>query len=262
MDAWTGGSAMKTRVLLRLALAMTLALVGTIPLIANPSKVSADGCYTWGRTLRNGMSGSDVRQLQIRVGGWPGYHNFVNIDGQFGDETEAAVKRFQSAYGLTADGIAGPQTFNKIYALQDADCTPIHFAYSEFASCQGGFSGGAVSADKVKSNLLRVMWRLEGLRKKLANGALYVASGFRSYACNTGVSNSQHLYGTAADLTQGTSRAALCAIALKARYSGFSGIIAPGSSDGDHEDHVHVDIRAENNDDGITNGFFWDTTCF
>jgi zinc D-Ala-D-Ala carboxypeptidase len=253
---------MKTRVLLHLALAMAFAVVGTVPLLANPSHVSADGCYTWSRTLRNGMSGGDVRQLQIRVGGWPGYRNFVNVDGAFGDETEAAVKRFQSAYGLTVDGIAGAQTYNKIYALQDADCTPVHFAYSEFRDCLGSFSGGAVSADKVKANLLRVMWRLEGLRKKLAEGALYVTSGFRSYDCNTGVSNSQHLYGTAADLVQGSTRADLCEIAQKARYSGFSGIIGPGSADGLHENHVHVDIRAENNDDGMTNGYFWDTTCF
>ena len=32
------------------------------------------------------------------------------VDGDFGTETYNAVKKFQSDYGLTQDGIAGPQT--------------------------------------------------------------------------------------------------------------------------------------------------------
>ncbi|MEV6690379.1 peptidoglycan-binding domain-containing protein [Micromonospora sp. NPDC051196] len=32
----------------------------------------------------------------------------VELDDRYGPKTAAAVRRFQSAYGLTADGIAGP----------------------------------------------------------------------------------------------------------------------------------------------------------
>jgi zinc D-Ala-D-Ala carboxypeptidase len=249
---------MDHRSMLKIGVAVLLAAGLLAPGLASPTPAAADECYTWGRTLRRGMSGPDVRQLQIRVGGWSARHDVVRVDGDFGAKTEAAVRRFQRAYGLTVDGVAGPQTFRRIYRLQDADCTPIHFAYREFDDeCHGGFWGGAVSATKVKRNLLRVMWRLEALRKKLGGTPIVITSGFRSYACNSGVSNSQHLYGTAADLQSG---AGLCKVLFKARTSGFSGIIGPGSPDGDHENHVHVDIRLENNDDGISNGFYWPAT--
>lgn len=36
------------------------------------------------------------------------------IDGYYGSKTANAVKRFQSMYGLTADGIYGPKTKAKL----------------------------------------------------------------------------------------------------------------------------------------------------
>ena len=78
--------------------------------IVTATVAHADGCYTWGRTLSQGMTGEDVRQLQIRVAGYPGYGAHLATDGDFGPATKAAVTRFQSAYGLAADGVAGPAT--------------------------------------------------------------------------------------------------------------------------------------------------------
>lgn len=220
--------------------------------VAAAPPASADSCYTWTRTLRTGSSGSDVSRLQTRVAGWVGYQEVLSTDGVYGARTAAAVKRFQAGYGLASDGVAGPATFAKLYELQDSDCTPAHFSYGEFDQC-GGFTGGAVSSATVQANLFKVMWKLEALRKKLGDRPLTVVSGFRSYACNGGVSNSQHLYGTAADLV--SSYVSFCTIAKEARYAGFSGIFGPGYPG--HDDHTHVDLRAENNDDGITNGFTW-----
>ncbi|MBW8281099.1 UNVERIFIED_CONTAM: peptidoglycan-binding protein [Bacillus amyloliquefaciens DSM 7 = ATCC 23350] len=39
------------------------------------------------------------------------------IDGYYGSKTANAVKRFQSMYGLTADGIYGPKTKEKMLSL-------------------------------------------------------------------------------------------------------------------------------------------------
>ncbi|HET9381304.1 MAG TPA: D-Ala-D-Ala carboxypeptidase family metallohydrolase [Streptomyces sp.] len=214
--------------------------VGTV---ATAGTAHADGCYTWSRTLSNGASGSDVTQLQIRLGGYAGTGAVLAVDGAFGPATEAALKRFQSAYGLAADGVAGTNTYNKLYALQDDDCTPIHFTYAELNNCNSDWSGGAVSAATAKSNALRTMWKLEAMRHALNDQPLRVTSGFRSYACNSavgGASSSRHLYGDAADL--GAGAYSLCTMAQHARNHGFNGILGPGYPD--HNDHVHVDHRS------------------
>jgi zinc D-Ala-D-Ala carboxypeptidase len=230
-------------------LTMAVVLVAgllVVTLAASTAPARADGCYTWTRTLSQGASGEDVRQLQIRVAGYPGYGQHVAIDGVFGAHTAAAVQGFQAAYGLSADGVAGPQTYAKIYELQDDDCTPIHFTYSEMDDgCGGsGFDGGAVSEATARFNALRTMWQLEALRHALGDQPLYISSAFRSIPCNSsvgGASNSQHLYGTAADLTGAHS---LCTMAAQARHHGFGGIFGPGYPG--HDDHTHADIRTSN----------------
>jgi peptidoglycan hydrolase-like protein with peptidoglycan-binding domain len=54
------------------------------------------------RDLKIGMFGDDVKTLQAVLK--------INVDGKFGPATEKAVKAFQSANGLQADGIVGPKT--------------------------------------------------------------------------------------------------------------------------------------------------------
>jgi zinc D-Ala-D-Ala carboxypeptidase len=229
---------------------LLLSLLVTLPMaavftVSTATPAAADGCFTWSRTLRQGATGNDVTQLQIRVAGWAAFQSFVAIDGIFGPATDAAVRRFQSGYGLGSDGIAGSQTYSKIYELQDDDCTPIHFAYSEFDNgCGiGGWSGGPLSPAQTQANALRQMWKAEALRRKLGDRPLTVSSAFRSFECNSrvgGASNSQHLYGTAADFT-GTPT--LCQLAQNGRNAGYSGIFGPGYPD--HNDHTHLDSRAE-----------------
>ncbi|MEV5551229.1 D-Ala-D-Ala carboxypeptidase family metallohydrolase [Streptomyces sp. NPDC052309] len=234
---------MYTRVV-RLVTAFVMIMAGAwAGTLATAGTAHADGCYTWNRTLSQGASGADVTQLQIRLGGYPGYGAVLAVDGEFGPATTAALKRFQSAYGLAADGVAGPNTFNKLYALQDDDCTPIHFSYSELNDCNTTWSGGAVSAATAKANALRTMWKLEALRHALGDQPITVTSGFRSYACNDavgGASSSRHLYGDAADLGAGPH--SLCTLAKQARNHGFRGILGPGYPG--HNDHTHVDHRS------------------
>lgn len=59
-------------------------------------------------TLRKGDTGDAVKDLQrlLVTKNIP-----ISIDGDFGGETATAVRRFQSARSLVADGVAGPQTW-------------------------------------------------------------------------------------------------------------------------------------------------------
>ena len=61
---------------------------------------------------KRGSTGTEVRNIQSRLKSW-GYMDGA-VDGIYGSKTEAAVKKFQTKHGLTADGIAGPKTLAKI----------------------------------------------------------------------------------------------------------------------------------------------------
>lgn len=64
-------------------------------------------------TLRSGSRGPLVYLLQsgLAVNGY----NPGKVDGIYGPKTQNAVKRFQQANGLNADGMAGPNTFEAMF---------------------------------------------------------------------------------------------------------------------------------------------------
>lgn len=59
-----------------------------------------------------GSRGEEVRQIQQKLKA-KGYFN-GSIDGIYGTITREAVKKFQKANGLDADGIAGPKTLSAL----------------------------------------------------------------------------------------------------------------------------------------------------
>ncbi|HEX8698370.1 MAG TPA: peptidoglycan-binding protein, partial [Myxococcaceae bacterium] len=78
-------------------------------LTAAPAAGSSGGS---GPTLKQGHSGAPVTALQKRLNQL-GF-NAGAADGQFGPKTTEAVKSFQRAKGLTADGVVGPKTWDKL----------------------------------------------------------------------------------------------------------------------------------------------------
>ncbi len=67
-----------------------------------------------GLSVRNGSEGDVVRALQSRLKKL-GYYS-GNVDGDFGQGTEDAVKKFQRDNGLKADGVAGSGTYEILFA--------------------------------------------------------------------------------------------------------------------------------------------------
>jgi len=63
------------------------------------------------RTLRSGVQGNDVRELQALLNGQGAG---LQVDGDFGAGTARAVKDFQRTNGLSADGVVGPSTLSAL----------------------------------------------------------------------------------------------------------------------------------------------------
>lgn len=168
------------------------------------------------------MNNKDIQGHLVRIG-WP-----LEVDGAIGPKTKEAIADFQHGYTfieLDVDGIAGPKTQAAL-----VDCIDNHdkrcgefFRFSEFASKGNGWI-------KVHPRLLN---KLDAARRR--TGPITVISGYRDPAHNRnvgGATNSQHVYGTAADIRPGTPRA--LAVEL-----GFSGVGLSGQT------AVHVDVRGE-----------------
>lgn len=62
--------------------------------------------------LKQGSSGSEVREVQRRLKSW-GYYS-GSVDGVFGKGTRTAVIAFQKKNGLTADGVVGKSTYKAL----------------------------------------------------------------------------------------------------------------------------------------------------
>ena len=111
-------------------------------------------------TLRKGSSGGEVLVLQQYLQSL-GYLS-ASPDGQFGSATDRAVKLFQEANGLTADGVAGPGTLSILYSGEAV-------AYDAYFGSGASSSGGASSSDAAaveptpKPNTdIVIQWESEG----------------------------------------------------------------------------------------------------
>ncbi len=69
-------------------------------------------------TMRPGSTGTGVRALQFYLWLLAAYYADLPglaVDGVYGADTEAAVTAWQQQAGLTADGVAGPATWQSVY---------------------------------------------------------------------------------------------------------------------------------------------------
>ena len=161
-----------------------------------------------------------VKQQQCLLA-YLGYYT-GQIDGQWGGMSTAACRALQADYGLTADGICGTMTQKMLVAAvagtavkverpaeaeQEATDKPKtgtfwddirYFTREEFkCKCGGRYCNGYPA--EIDMSMVKIA---DAIRERIGK-PITVNSGIRCKTHNAnvgGVSNSQHLYGTAADL--------------------------------------------------------------
>lgn len=115
--------------------------------IPTPTPTPTPGA-TPSRTLRKGATGEDVKLLQNRLIVL-GYMKTAN--GIFDDNTLTAVKAFQKRNGLTVDGVAGSQTYKKLFSDSAIEAEVVEEYIIPDRTLTTGSSG-----DDVKSVQLRL----------------------------------------------------------------------------------------------------------
>lgn len=162
--------------------------------VASPTAISTPTTATWtepqSAILRRGHRGDAVRDLQ-RLLAAAGF--VVARDGLYGPATESAVREYQEERGLTADGVAGPETLASLRGrvvgevadtdpgalpgvLSDAEVDalfgPLEWVHAPTATEQGGVR---ITNNWTKDNLRRVVIpQLRGVEGAPADGGVYL----------------------------------------------------------------------------------------
>lgn len=101
----------------------------TVVVLSNGAKASEEVVYVsyklGDRILKNGMTGDDVKELQTCLIGLDYDCGAWGADGEFGDATEQAVERFQTAHGCMVDGEVGPETLAALEKAMEAAEAPV-----------------------------------------------------------------------------------------------------------------------------------------
>jgi peptidoglycan hydrolase-like protein with peptidoglycan-binding domain len=69
-------------------------------------------------TVRRGESGAEVSAVQELLNA---KGSKLDVDGQLGPKTEAAIRSFQGKHGLVADGVVGPHTLQALLTADAGD---------------------------------------------------------------------------------------------------------------------------------------------
>lgn len=95
--------------------------------------------FTFGKDLAVGANGRDVKHLQALLKTDEKLYPQGLVTGYFGQLTKSALMNFQSAHGLTATGIAGPATRQKLEAFSALRYLPGGTPFSKdlFVGSQG-----------------------------------------------------------------------------------------------------------------------------
>ncbi|WP_456278692.1 C40 family peptidase [Bacillus sp. AK128] len=91
-----------------------------------PPIISNNEAEKTNQTLRYGHKGMSVKTLQLELKALQFYTG--KLDGNYGPQTQAAVKEFQFVHHIKVDGVAGPMTLRRLYFSNGAK------TYQQFTS--------------------------------------------------------------------------------------------------------------------------------
>ena len=208
---------------------------------------STEGVTNTVRTLKFGMEGQDVKELQEAL--TLREYSLGKIDGDFGQKTKTAVIAFQKDAGLTQDGVFGPKTRKaleniEVFSFKSDKTKQIssNFKVKEF-KCNDG-------SDKIIVDTEFVETKLQNIRNHFKT-AVTINSAYRTPTYNKkvgGASSSYHVKGRAFDIVvKGHTPSE---VAKYARSIGVKGVI-------EYNTFVHIDSRpkqywARNNNGKVT----------
>ncbi len=123
-----------------------------------------------GSPLRRGSTGTNVRILQKQLSriakDYPSFGK-PTVNGTFDEATENSVKKFQKQFSLTADGIVGKATWNKVsyiyVSVKDLAELTSEGETAEGTQSAGGWPGTVLRRGSTGSNVEQVQFWLSDL---------------------------------------------------------------------------------------------------
>ena len=156
-----------------------------------------------GSPLRVGSSGTDVstvqRQLARIAQNYPAIGS-VPIDGIFGTATETAVKRFQSIFNLSSDGIVGSATWYKISYIYVAVKKLAELSSEgESYAGDGQYPGTPLRLGSSGSSVSSLQYYINVIANTVSFISSVTVDGIFGSATETSVKQLQSLYGLTVD---------------------------------------------------------------
>jgi peptidoglycan hydrolase-like protein with peptidoglycan-binding domain len=165
---------------------------------------AAQGAATTETGLTPGSGGApDAAQTPPPTGAteveWLQKALHVPVDGEFGPETEAAVRRLQARHGLAVDGVVGPATWALIGVQDESTLTPPASALVSQSdpSSPAGAQGAAGTAGAGEGEAASVVARVIAAADEIATRPYVYGGGHGSfesegYDCSGSVSYALH----------------------------------------------------------------------